>query len=489
MYIGLDFGTSAVKALLVDDEQRVIGAQSEALTVSTPSPGFSEQDPEAWWAAFIQVMDRLQAAHPAEVAAVAGIGLSGQMHGAVLLGEDDAVLRPAILWNDVRASAECVELERFVPASRSITGNIAMPGFTAPKLLWVRNHEPEIFASIARVMLPKAYIRYRMTGESIEEMSDASGTLWLDVARRDWSDTMLAATGLDRSAMPGLVEGTARAGVLRAQLARRWGMTHAPVLAGGAGDNAAGAVGLGAIHSGDAFVSLGTSGVLWATTDRFLPHPDAAVHAFCHAVPGLWHQMGVTLSAAASLGWWARVAGKSEAELLAEVSTPLRPSAAVFLPYLSGERTPHNDAGVRGVFAGLAQTSERPALTQAVLEGVAFSLRDCLLALRAAGPVIAEADVIGGGSRSAEWVRILAAVLGIPLHQLAHGELGGAFGAARLARIAVTGEGPAAVCTRLARAATVEPDRALEDAYGERFEHYRALSAAVRALPGGVHTQ
>ncbi len=479
MFLGLDFGTSSVKALLVDGEQRVIGSASRALGISRPAPGWSEQDPEDWWQALLGAVDELRVGHADALACVQGIGLSGQMHGAVLLDAAGAVLRPCILWNDVRATEECREFERAFPASRAVTGNLAMPGFTAPKLLWVRKHEPALFARLARVLLPKAWVRFRLTGEYVEEMSDASGSLWLDVGARDWSDAALAATGLTRAAMPLLVEGNAPAGTLLPQLASRWGMARSPLLAGGAGDNAAGAVGLGAIRPGSAFVSLGTSGVVWATTGQFLPYPQAAVHTFCHALPDTWHQMGVTLSAAASLAWWAGIAGRPEAALLAEMAAPRAPSPALFLPYLAGERTPHNDGAVRGAFAGLSAEVDRAALTQAVLEGVAFSFRDCVDALAAAGTRIAEADVIGGGSRSRAWVAIIASVLGIPLHLVAAGEHGGAFGAARLARLAVTGEDPAAVCTPPDRVATVVPDPALSAAYGRRLVQYRALYPAL----------
>jgi len=484
MFLGIDFGTSSVKAVLVDDAQRALGSASTALTVSRPAPGHSEQDPQDWWLALLKVLDALHAAHPTELAAVQGIGLSGQMHGAVLLDAAGDVLRPCILWNDVRATAECRELEAACPDLHAIAGNLAMPGFTAPKLLWVRHHEPEVFARTTHVLLPKAWIRYRLTGEMIEEMSDASGTLWLDVGRREWSPAALAATGLTPATMPRLVEGSAPAGVLRSELAARWGMRRDVVLAGGAGDNAAGAVGLGAIHPGDAFVSLGTSGVLWATTDRFSPYPQAAVHAFCHALPGLWHQMGVTLSAAASLAWWARVTGQDEAALIAEMGEPRAPSAALFLPYLSGERTPHNDGAIRGAFAGLSHDTTRAALTQAVLEGVAFSMRDCLDSLARSGTRIAEADVIGGGGRSRAWVALLAAVLGMPLHLVAESEHGGAFGAARLARLAVTGEVPETVCTPRPRLETILPDPALTEAYASRLVAYRALYPSIKgALP------
>ena len=472
MFLGLDFGTSAVKALLVDGDQAVIGSASAPLSVQRPAPGHSEQDPRAWWQAMLDAVDALGREH--DLSGVLGIGLSGQMHGAVLLDAEGAVLRPAILWNDVRSQAECAELEAAFPALRQVAGNIAMPGFTAPKLLWVRRHEPEIFARTRTVLLPKAWLRFRMTGEMIEEMSDASGTLWLDVGARDWSDAALAATGLSRAAMPRLVEGSAPAGTLDADLAARWGMTRPPILAGGAGDNAAGAIGLGAINPGDAFVSLGTSGVLFAVTNQFRPYPQAAVHAFCHAIPDTWHQMGVTLSAASSLSWWAGVTGLTEAALLAEMGEPAEPSAALFRPYLGGERTPHNDAALRGSFAGLSHDTGRAQLTQAVLEGVAFSLRDCFDALAASGTRIGSADVIGGGSRSRAWIRIIAAALGIPLHRLAAGEQGGALGAARLARMAVTGEPPGAVCLPPTRAETIGPEPALADAYAGRIATWRA---------------
>ena len=477
MFLGLDFGTSSVKALLVDGGQRVVGSATAALGISRPAPGHSEQDPETWWAAMLDAVDALRRDHPSPLAAVRGIGLSGQMHGAVLLDGAGRVLRPAILWNDVRAEAECRALEAGWPALRQVTGNIAMPGFTAPKLLWVREHEPAVFARLRTVLLPKAYMRYRLTGELIEDMSDASGTLWLDLAARDWSDTALAATGLSRDAMPMLVEGNAPAGTLRPELAARWGMS-APLLAGGAGDNAAGAVGVSAIRPGDAFISLGTSGVLFACTGQPRPYPQGAVHAFCHAVPRTWHQMGVTLSAAASLAWWAGVTGMPEAALLAELGPPDAPSPALFVPYLGGERTPHNDGSLRGAFTGLSHECGRPALTRAVLEGVAFSLRDCLDALRASGTRIDDAGVIGGGSRSSLWLHIIASALDLPLRVLTAGEHAGAFGAARLARMAVTGEAPEAVCASLAPESVILPVPALAAAYAQRIGDYRAVHAA-----------
>ena len=482
-FLGLDLGTSSVKAVLVDAGDAVLAAASAPLTVQRPHPAWSEQDPAAWWAATLDAVDAVKAQAPAALAATAGIGLSGQMHGAVLLGADHAVLRPAMLWNDGRSAAECLAMEAGWPALREVTGNIAMPGFTAPKLAWVRQHEPAIFAATRLVLLPKAYLRLRLSGEAAEDMSDASGTLWLDVGRRDWSDAALGATGLDRAHMPRLVEGSEAAGRLLPSLAARWGMAAAPVIAGGAGDNAASAIGLGTVQPGDAFLSLGTSGVLFATTDRFRPNPGQAIHAFCHALPATWHQMSVHLSAAGSLDWWAGAAGSSAGALVDELGpAPSEPSPALYLPYLSGERTPHNDATVRGAFLGLGYDADRRAMTQAVLEGVAFTIRDGFDALAEAGTVLTGAVVTGGGSRSRTWLAILASVLGIPLSRPAAGEHGAALGAARLGRMAATGEDAATVCRPPVIAETIGPDTALVTAYARRHAQFRSAYPALRNL-------
>ncbi len=483
MYIGIDLGTSGVKVVLADNAQHVLASETVKLEVSRPHEGWSEQNPEDWLEATLNAIDALAKSHPFEVSQVKGIGLSGQQHGAVLLDDKGSVLRPCLLWNDTRAEAECAVFERRFPDSYLVTGNIAMPGFTAPKLIWVAAHEKEVFAKTRRVLLPKAWLRFVMTGEMIEDMSDASGTLWLDVGRRSWSAEALSASGLSLSHMPELREGSEAAGVLKPDLVRRWGMEKAPVFAGGAGDNAAGAVGLGATKPGDAFLSLGTSGVVWVTTDSYRGAGRAAIHTFCHAVPGVWHQMGVTLSAAACLAWWSRVTGMSETALLSELpDAPEAPSPVLFAPYLSGERTPHNDGAVRGGFALLSHDTTRTQMTQAVLEGVAFSFRDALEGLRESGSEIAEASVIGGGSRSTLWVAILASVLGIPLHRLANGETGGAFGAARLARLAVTGENVETVCLSPERTETVAPDEALRRAYEVTYTGYRALYPGLSAV-------
>lgn len=481
MFIGTDLGTSSIKSILVGEDGRLIASASAPLQVSRPAPGFSEQDPESWWTATIASLDRLAGEAPREMAAVRGIGLSGQQHGATLIDNGGKVLRPCILWNDVRSARECRELEQRLPELGRITGNPTLPGFTAPKLVWVRKHEPAIFARIAKVLLPKAYLRYRLSGDFIEDMSDASGTAWLEVGKRAWSRAALEATDLSLDHMPALVEGTAPAGRLRAELAQRWGMAKPPVIAGGAGDNAAGAVALGAIHPGDAFVSLGTSGVLWATTAGFAPNTTAAVHAFCHCVPDTWHQMGVILSAASCLSWLSGIVGIAEPELLNELGdTPGQPSDVTFLPYLSGERTPHNDADIRGVFAGLSHDTSRATLTQSVMEGVAFAMRDCLEALRAAGTDLKSVDAIGGGARSRRWLAIMANVLDLPVNRLADSEVSGAMGAALLGRMAATGEAPADVCKPPKRTETLEPRPGLRDAYAESFARYRKLYPAIK---------
>lgn len=325
MYLGIDLGTSAVKTVLVDDAQRVIASESRPLATASPQSGYYEQDPAQWIAATFATLDALKTSHAGALAAVEGIGLSGQMHGATLLDASLRPLRPCILWNDGRSAAECRILEQRWPALRAVTGNKAMAGFTAPKLLWIATHEPDVFAATRRVLLPKAYLRLVLSGEAVEDVSDASGTLWLDAARRDWSDAALAATGLSREQMPRLVEGCAPATTLRRELAQRWGMARPPIIAGGAGDNPAGAVGIGAIRPGTTFISLGTSGALLAPTNRIAANPDRVVHTFCHAIPGMWIQAGAILSAASCLAWAARLFGVTEAELLAPLG--LRPQA------------------------------------------------------------------------------------------------------------------------------------------------------------------
>ncbi len=483
MFVGIDLGTSAVKVLLVDAEQRLVDQESEPLDVDRPHPLWSEQDPNDWWRATDTALCALAQRRSQELSAVAGIGLSGQMHGAVLLDADGSVLRPAILWNDGRSVAQCAELERREPRSREITGNLAMPGFTAPKLAWVEENEPDVFSRTRRVLLPKDYLRWRLCGEYASEMSDAAGTLWLDVGARRWSEAMLEATHLSPAHMPALFEGSQVTGVLSPELSSRWGMGSRVAIAGGGGDNAAGAVGVGVVSPGDAFLSLGTSGVLFVVNERFSPNPERAAHAFCHALPDRWHQMSVILSAASCLAWAVSALGAgSERALLEEVEAGPQASGILFLPYLSGERTPHNDADAKGLFLGLTHDTSRADLGRAVLEGVAFAFAEGLEVLTAAGARIDRISVIGGGARSALWGEILASALDRPLQYHVGGEYGGAFGAARLARLAVGGEAIADVCSAPPIERVVEPTPELVERYRDRRTLFAETYESVRVL-------
>jgi xylulokinase len=385
-------------------------------------------------------------------------------------------LRPAILWNDGRSVKECFELEDAVPDLHRITGNLAMPGFTAPKLLWIRKNEPEIFSKIRTVLLPKDFLRFRLSGEAISDMSDSSGTLWMDTAARDWSEIMLAATSLSRDQMPRLVEGTSPGGVLRSELCREWGIAANPIIAGSAGDNAAGAVGIGVIKSGSAFISLGTSGVYFVVNPRFIHNPKQGSHAFCHCIPDTWHQMGVILSASSCLSWLSSVLKQNEGELISSLeSSPLKPGEVMFLPYLSGERTPHNNPNAQGVFFGLRHEHGTKELTQAVLEGVAFAFGDCQQVLLDAGAEIDEVSLIGGGSRSHLWAQILASVLERPMIRHDSPEMGPAAGAARLAMIAINNGSLEEICQRPGIKEIVEPNLKYVPQYRQNQERYRRL--------------
>ena len=478
MFIGLDLGTSGLKGVLINADQRVLAEATSPLTVSRPQPGWSEQSPADWIASAEAVLDALAASR--SLSSVKGIGLSGQMHGATLLDASGEVLRPCILWNDTRSFEEAAELDAD-PMFRRVTGNIVFPGFTAPKLVWVRHHEPHLWARLAKVLLPKDYLRLWLTGEDVAEMSDAAGTAWLDTGARDWSDALLAATGLSRSQMPRLVEGSAVSGTLRAQLAARWGLGNAVVVAGGGGDNAAAGVGVGVVRAGEAFVSLGTSGVLFAANDGYHPAPETAVHTFCHALPDTWHQMGVILAATDALNWYAGLVGETAAALTGAMGALQAPGRTLFLPYLGGERTPLNDAAIRGAFLGLEHATDRAAATRAVLEGVTFAIRDCRDALAATGTRIDKLIAVGGGSKSDYWLAAIASALDCPVHLPAAGDFGGAFGAARLAIMAATGAG-AEIATLPPIARVIAPDPTLSAAFDAGHARYRAAQTALRSL-------
>ena len=438
MYLGVDIGTSGVKAIVMDASGEVVAQASAPLDVQRPQPLWSEQDPDAWWRATAAAVKQLpQRARDA----VEAIGLAGQMHGATLLDKADRPLRPAILWNDGRSEEACADLEARAPDLHKISGNLAMPGFTAPKLVWLKAHEPEIFAAVEKVLLPKDYVRLLMTGDHASDVSDSAGTLWLDVEKRIWSDRLLAATDLSSEHMPNLYEGSDVTGVLLQSVASDWGLpVGTPVVAGG-GDNAAGAVGIGVFGPGDAFLSLGTSGVLFTADATYRPNAKSGVHTFCHALPGLWHQMSVMLSAASCVDWAAQLVGLNEAGRLIEATESANlfgVSRSLFLPYLSGERTPHNNPRAKGVLFGLGHETEAAEIGQAVLEGVALGFADGLAVLSAASAV-ESISVIGGGSRSRYWGRILAAALGRPLVYRKYADVGPALGAARLAQMGASG--------------------------------------------------
>jgi xylulokinase len=484
VYLGIDLGTSELKALILDPERGVVATAAEPLAINRPRPLWSEQHPDDWWTTLDRAMLRLHAAHPVALAAVRAIGPTGQMHGAVLLDRGDHVLRPAILWNDGRSEAECTQLAEAVPDLPAIAGNLAMPGFTAPKLLWVRTHEPGVHAATAKVLLPKDWLRLRLTGEHATDCSDASGTLWLDVARRSWSETLLDACGLDPSHMPRLVEGSEVTGRLRAPLAERWGLRPGVPVAGGGGDNAASAVGMGAVEAGQGFVSLGTSGVVFLASDRHRPRPEAAVHAFCHALPGRWHQMSVMLSATSALRWARTLLGlDSEAALVeraAALDAAQAADAPLFLPYLGGERTPHHDAHAQGVLFGLRHDHDAAAVAYAVVEGVTFGLLDGWQALEAPPGSVQSLALVGGGARSTFWGRLLASALGTRLEVAEGSAAAGALGAARLAWLAEGGD-RAAACAAPAVARTFDPEPAMAARLRARHERFRALYPALAA--------
>ncbi|MGO9499156.1 MAG: xylulokinase [Solirubrobacteraceae bacterium] len=472
---GIDVGTSATKGLAITPDGEVIATEEAAYPLSTPRAGWSEQDPEDWWRATETVLEKLTGT----AGAPAGIGLSGQMHGLVALDRNDNVIRPAILWNDQRTQAECDEIENTIGLKKliALTGNRALTGFTAPKILWLRHHEPENYKRIAHILLPKDYVRLRLTGEHATDVSDASGMLLLDVANRSWSQEVLDALEIDPAWLPAALESPTLSGQTT--------KNDVPVAAG-AGDQAAGAVGVGVDRMGPVSVAVGTSGVVFAALDAFAADEQARVHAFCHAVPGKWHAMGVMLSAAGSLSWL-RNATDPDAEfstLLKEAEDwPPGAEGLIFLPYLAGERTPHADPDATGAFVGLTLRHNRGALTRAVLEGVAFGLRDSLDLTEELGGRPKTGRISGGGARSALWTQIIASVLQIPLEPVAVDE-GAAFGAAILGGVAadVWPDVATAVRQTVKPKAPIEPVAEWIEPYREQRERFQALYPALKAL-------
>lgn len=479
MYLGIDLGTSGIKIILIDRKQNIIASKKINLDVQRKYSKWSEQNPKDWINALENAISSLKIDNEKELKLVKGIGLSGQMHGATLLDSNNNVLRPCILWNDTRSFKEAQYLDS-IKEFRDISGNIVFPGFTAPKLLWIKNNEPEIFKKIAKVLLPKDYLRFYITGEYISEMSDSAGTSWMDTKNRCWSEILLRHTYLNLENMPKLIESIDISGTIKNEIACKWGLKKNIIVAGGASDNVATAIGAGAVNINDSFISLGTSGVLFSTIEKYISNPLNAVHTFCHAFKDKWYQMGVILSATSSLEWFAKLHKTTVKELFSELGDQISsPKSTIFLPYLSGERTPHNDAKIQGVFAGLNHNSERKDLTQAIIEGISFALKDNLKVLEIAGNNINKVTVLGGGSNSKYWIELIATILNIPINVPKEGDFGAAFGAARLGLIASENENIFKICTAPQIDKTIYPNEKLTEQFEKQYEKFKKLYPAT----------
>jgi xylulokinase len=478
LLLGLDVGTGGARAVAVDESGEVVAEASSEYPLHSPRPGWTEQDPGNWWEGAREALGKIAAGVEDEVV---GLGLTGQMHGSVFLDGSGAVIRPALLWNDQRTYSQCRKITESVGEERLIelAGNPALTGFQAPKILWLRDEEPDNYSRISSVLLPKDYVRLRLTGEYATDASDAAGTLLLDVKGRDWSAEILDALEIPRGWMPEVYEGPESTGALRESVAGELGLPPGIPVAAGGGDNAAAAVGVGVVERGFLSSSVGTSGVLFAPSEGFTPDPSGRVHAFCHAVPEAYHLMGVTLSAGGSLSWWRDATGADYDELV-EAAGRVPPGAEglVFLPYLSGERTPHLDPRARGAFVGLTARHGIPHMTRAVMEGVVFSLRDSLEIVRGLGVPVDQVRATGGGARSPLWRELQADVYGVPIHRTTADE-GPAYGAALLSGVAagVYRDVEEACSVVRLREEVTEPQRTR--IYEEHYEVYRSLYPAA----------
>ena len=477
-FLGIDIGTSAVKAVLVDGNGIAIATASAPLTAQSPNPSWSEQSPDAWWVAVQSACAKL--ADTPGYNAITAIGLSGQMHGAVCLDENLSSLRPAILWNDGRSVSQCAEMATAMPEIGHVAGAIPMPGFTAPKLLWLAQNEPELHSRIRHILLPKDYVRLQLTGTLTTDMADAAGTHWLDQEKRAWSDTLCSVSATNPDWLPECLEGNAISGNLTDDAATALDLSAGIPVAAGGGDAAAGAVGIGAVQDGDAFISLGTSGQLFVVTDTYRPNPESAIHAYAHCVPERWFQMAAMLNGASPLAWWAKASGASIPDLLTEAKKANPARTPIFLPYLTGERTPHNDATIRGSFYGLESHTGRAEMTRAVLDAIAYTFCDARDALAQAGTVIANPAVIGGGARSDLLLQTISDALGVPLKRYQDAETGPAFGAARLAMIAVRAGTMEAIITPPDVDQTFAPNSANSERHAERLARFRGLYQALK---------
>ena len=438
MYIGIDLGTSGVKTILVDKNQKILSTIHTSLTVHSPKDGYSEQNPKDWILAIEKCLENLRKKNQLEFSSTISIGISGHMHGATILDKEGEVIRPCILWNDTRSFKECEEFENQNYDVRKISGNIAMPGFTGPKINWIKKNEPENFKKIDKVLLPKDYLRFYLTGEFFSEMSDASGTLWLNIKDRQWSNKLLSASFLEEDHMPKLVEGNQEAGIINKSLKNKFKFNNDVIVVGGAGDNAASAIGLGITEERQSFISLGTSGVFFTPTSSFLSNTKDAVHSFCHCLPRKWHLMSVMLSASNCLDWICTITGNNINEALKNaeefsLNSEKIINAPYFLPYMSGERTPHNDPHVRGSFHYLKTTTDQPAIQYAVLEGISFGIFDGFNSIQSVNKNFDDIFIVGGGSRSSFWLSLLSSILNRKLSVCAQSEFGAALGVARLA--------------------------------------------------------
>ena len=483
-YLGIDLGTTALKCIITDHKQRVVGLSEVALPISRAKPLWSEQAPSDWWSSLQKACRILRTKHPELWARISSVGLSGQMHGAVVLDGAGEVLRPAILWNDGRSWAEAAELNRSFPDIGQLAGVRAMAGFTAPKILWLQAHEPESFRNIAMLLAPKDFLRFKMSGAFITDPCDASAMLLFDVGRRVWSKALINAVGLEVENLPTVCEGPAASSSLSKAAAKLLGLPAGLPIATGAGDAAASAIGIGAIHGGDGFISLGTSAQYFVTSDHFRPRPAQMIHALCHGLPDLWYQVAAMLNGASPLTWLASILGEGNVQgLLQRTQRRYRGMGHIlFLPYLNGERTPHDDPRARAAFHGLSAGTGPEELALAVLEGVAFSLADCQDVMEQGGTRVSELLVVGGGTRSVFWMQLVANALNRRITICKGSEVGAAFGAARLARLAVTGESAAAVCSKPKAHLHLEPEQKLSKTYADRLGDFRALYGALKGI-------
>jgi xylulokinase len=478
--IGLDVGTGGARAVAIDESGEIVAEASSEFPLHTPHPGWTEQDPADWWEGAKEVSKKVAAETGEQVT---GIGLTGQMHGSVFLDASDRVIRPALLWNDQRTDMQCEQITSAVGEERliSIAGNPALTGFQAPKIVWLRDEEPDNFGQISHVLLPKDYVRLQLTGEYATDASDAAGTLLLDMKARDWSDEILDALEIPQEWMPEVFEGSESTGILREGVAEELGLPPGTPVAAGGGDNAAAAVGTGIVGPGLVNSSVGTSGVLFAHASEFNPDPSGRLHAFCHAVPGAYHLMGVTLSAGGSLSWWREALGGDYDELV-DAASGVRPGSEglIFLPYLSGERTPHLDPKARGAFFGLTARHGAEHMTRAVMEGVIFSLRDSLEIMRGLDVPVEDVRSTGGGARSDLWRQLQADIYGTPIRRTVADE-GPAYGAALLAGVASGTFADVEEATSVVRLreVTTEPDTERTKIYEEHYEIYRSLYPAM----------